>query len=65
MLKLVNLSITKFMSPNLALLVDQGSNNMDALGPLLYMKLHDRVWEVRDTALEIVQSLCSISQTSK
>lgn len=64
-LKLLNSSILKFLSPNLALLVDKGSDStLDILGPTLYMKLHDRSWEVRDTALEVVHSISSISQTS-
>ncbi|RZC33047.1 hypothetical protein BDFB_004776 [Asbolus verrucosus] len=63
-LKLVNISITKYMSPNLALLVDRTADSvMAGLGHLLYTKLHDSTWEVRDTALEVVCTISHMSNT--
>ncbi|KAK4874486.1 hypothetical protein RN001_013846 [Aquatica leii] len=63
--KLINLSIARFMSPNLALLVE-GSNEFTAmtkLGGLLQTKLHDREWEVRDSALEVIHTISEIALT--
>jgi hypothetical protein len=65
-LKLVNVSIVKYMSPNLALLVDRTTDStMAVLGPLLHTKLHDMTWEVRDSALEVVCTISHMSNTSK
>lgn len=65
-LKLVNVSIVKYMSPNLALLVDRTTDStMAVLGPLLHTKLHDMTWEVRDSALEVVCTMAHLSSTSK
>ncbi|XP_044272396.1 uncharacterized protein LOC123016210 isoform X4 [Tribolium madens] len=63
-LKLVNVSIVKYMSPNLALLVDRTTDStMAVLGPLLYTKLHDMTWEVRDSAMEVVCTMSHLSNT--
>ncbi|KRT83220.1 HEAT domain-containing protein, partial [Oryctes borbonicus] len=57
-LKLLNLSISKYMSPNLALLIDKTKDSaLDQIGPLLINKLHDMNWEVRDSALEILVTI--------
>ncbi|KAJ8953909.1 hypothetical protein NQ318_019149 [Aromia moschata] len=62
-LKLIDIAITKYMSPSMALLIDNVDNSSLALtGPLLYAKLHDGNWEVRDTALEV---LCTISTSER
>lgn len=54
------------MSPNLALLVDRTYDSaMDMLGPLLTTQLRDEHWEVRDTALEVLCTICEIAHTSK
>lgn len=61
-LKLVNISIAKYLTPNMALLIDNiQESSMTAVGPLLYAKLHDPTWEVRDSALEL---LCTISHNA-
>ncbi|KAB0793886.1 hypothetical protein PPYR_13506 [Photinus pyralis] len=61
-LKLVNLAISRFMPPNLALLVD-GTTEMERLGRMVTSKLHDLEWEVRDSALEVLHTIASISHT--
>ncbi|XP_023311983.1 uncharacterized protein LOC108911272 [Anoplophora glabripennis] len=61
-LKLVNISIAKYLTPNMALLIDNvRDSTMSAVGPLLYAKLHDPTWEIRDSALEV---LCTISHNA-
>lgn len=63
---MVNLSIAKYMSPNLALLVDRTYDSaMDMLGPLLTNKLQDEHWEIRDTALQVLCTVSEIAHTSK
>lgn len=52
------------MPPNLALLVDSDSN-MNELGPTLFRKLHDPNWEVRDSVLEVMNTIAIISEDSK
>lgn len=63
---MIQLSIEHFLAPNLALLVDtlQGSG-MEQLGPVIYRKLHDTAWEIRDSALELLASMVQISKMSK
>ena len=60
------MSIEHFLAPNLALLVDtvEGSG-MENLGPVIFKKLHDNAWEIRDSALELLSSMVRISETSK
>ncbi|KAM8703463.1 hypothetical protein ACLKA7_008138 [Drosophila subpalustris] len=62
-LKLVQLSVEHFLSPNMALLVDnlQGSA-LVCLGPIIVKRMHDTTWEVRDSALELAASIASISR---
>ncbi|KAJ8977091.1 hypothetical protein NQ317_003645 [Molorchus minor] len=62
LLKLVEVAIAKYMVPNMALLIDNIDHTMALVGPMLYAKLHDSSWEVRDTALEV---LCTISRNAK
>ena len=63
-LKLLKLSIEKYMSPNLALLVDNTENNaLHLVSPLLRSKLHDSNWEIRDSALEILITISTIACT--
>lgn len=65
-LKLVNVSLVKYMSPNLALLVDRTNDStLAVLGPLLCTKLCDMTWEVRDSALEVVCTISHMSSTSE
>ncbi|EDV93473.1 uncharacterized protein LOC6563860 [Drosophila grimshawi] len=62
-LKLVQLSVEHFLSPNMALLVDnlQGSA-LVCLGPIIVKRMHDIAWEVRDSALELTTSIACISR---
>ncbi|XP_023169547.2 uncharacterized protein LOC111598508 [Drosophila hydei] len=62
-LKLVQLSVEHFLSPNMALLVDnlQGSA-LVCLGPIIVKRMHDTAWEVRDSALELTTSIACISR---
>lgn len=54
------------MSPNLALLVDRtNDSSMSLLVPMLTAKLYDMDWDVRDSALEILQTISSIAHSSK
>jgi len=65
-LKLVQLAVEHFLSPNMALLVDnlQGSA-LVCLGPIIVKRMHDTMWEVRDTTLELTTSIANISRISK
>ncbi|KAF6199185.1 hypothetical protein GE061_007210 [Apolygus lucorum] len=63
-LKLIDLVLRKFMPPNLALLVDtiEGSS-IKNLGPQLFRLLHSVEWSIRDSTLETVRTICSISES--
>lgn len=63
-LKLVELSIAKFLPPDLALLVEEDSTT-SMLGSMLTAKLYDRHWEIRDSTLEILHTIANISNSSK
>ncbi|XP_029715833.2 uncharacterized protein LOC109425246 [Aedes albopictus] len=62
-LKLTQLSIEHGLSPNLALLMDniQGSG-LEFVGRIIYKRLHDSNWEVRDSSLELLASIVEISE---
>ncbi|KAF5293603.1 hypothetical protein FQA39_LY03088 [Lamprigera yunnana] len=61
-LKLINLSIVRFMSPHMALLVEGSKDStMAKLGSLLATKLHDQDWDVRDSSLEILHTVSDIA----
>ncbi|XP_077274972.1 integrator complex assembly factor Brat1 [Temnothorax americanus] len=60
-LKLCKLAIHNFMPPNLALLVDSDSH-MNEIGPTLFKRLHDPNWEVRDSVLEVLNTIATISE---
>ncbi|CAL1678631.1 unnamed protein product [Lasius platythorax] len=60
-LKLCELAIHNFMPPNLALLVDSDSH-MNGIGPMLFKRLHDPNWEVRDSVLEVLNTIATISE---
>lgn len=65
-LKLAQLNIEHFMSPHLALLDENLSGStLDQIGPTMMKRLHDANWEVRDSALELLTSVASISVCSK
>lgn len=56
----------KFLQPNLSLLMDsKPGGSIHDLGKLIYMKMHDRHWEIRDTALELLQICTEIAYISK
>ncbi|XP_015186913.1 PREDICTED: uncharacterized protein LOC107071944 isoform X2 [Polistes dominula] len=60
-LKVCKLAIQNFMPPNLALLVDSDSH-MNEIGPTFYKRLHDPNWEVRDSVLEVLNTIAIISE---
>lgn len=65
-LKLIQTSIEHFLTPNLALLMDKmEGSGMEDLGPTIYKRLHDNSWEVRDSVLELLNSIVEISKESK
>jgi hypothetical protein len=65
-LELMKVAIQNFMPPNLALLMNtlQGST-IDQVGPILQKRLHDTNWDVRDSALEVLQVVTGIAEISK
>lgn len=64
-LKLLNLSITKYMSPNLALLIETSDSNLHRIGKILSMKLRDPDLNVRRTGFEVLFTLSDHANTSK
>uniref|UniRef100_A0A182N9X3 Uncharacterized protein n=1 Tax=Anopheles dirus TaxID=7168 RepID=A0A182N9X3_9DIPT len=62
-LKLTQTSIEHFLAPNLALLMDNISGSgLEHVGHIIYKRLHDLSWEARDSALELLASIVSISE---
>lgn len=65
-LKLTQLCIEQFMSPNMALLVNTIQNSCtEALGPVILKRMHDNDWETRDSTLELLDSMVKISEISE
>lgn len=65
-LKLTQLCIEQFMSPNMALLVNTMQNScLEALGPIIFKRIHDNEWETRDSTLELLDSMVKISEISE
>ncbi|CAH2037076.1 unnamed protein product, partial [Iphiclides podalirius] len=61
-LNVIAVTVKKFLPPNLSLLMDsRPGSSMHELGKLIYMKLHDYDWEVRDSALELLLVCTEIS----
>lgn len=61
-LNVIILTVKKFLPPNLSLLMDSKPGTaIHDLGKLIYMKMHDRNWEIRDTALELLHVCTDIS----
>ncbi|XP_030755322.1 uncharacterized protein LOC115881796 isoform X1 [Sitophilus oryzae] len=59
-LKLLDMAISRYMSPDMVLLMDNHRDSVVAqTGTLLYAKCHDGSWEIRDSALEVVYTLSS------
>ncbi|XP_055608655.1 uncharacterized protein LOC129755936 [Uranotaenia lowii] len=62
-LKLTQLSIEHFLAPNLALLMDNlKGSGLEFVGAIIFKRLHDSNWEVRDSALELLTSIVEISE---
>lgn len=54
------------MAPNMALLVDKTSGTaMENLRPMFESKLNDFHWEIRDSALEVLDTIAEYSRTSQ
>ncbi|XP_046751151.1 uncharacterized protein LOC124414218 [Diprion similis] len=60
-LSLCKLAIQNFMAPNLALLV-QSDSLTNEMQPVLYKRVHDPNWEVRDSVLEVINTIATISE---
>lgn len=63
-LKVCKLAIQNFMPPDLVLLTETDSH-MNEIGPTLFKRLHDVNWEVRDSVLEVLNTIAIISEDSK
>lgn len=61
----MEVAITKYMAPNMALLVDTSNNEsvVYMMGPILYAKTHDGDWEVRDSVLELIKTYANIAKS--
>ncbi|CAF4845099.1 unnamed protein product [Pieris macdunnoughi] len=54
-LNVISTTIRKSLTPNLSLLLDtKPGSGMHEIGMLIYTKMHDLNWEIRDTALELL-----------
>ncbi|XP_067615452.1 uncharacterized protein [Eurosta solidaginis] len=61
-LKLLQLSIEHFLSPDMALLVDDlHESSFTRMAPIIKNRAHDTNWEVRDSILELVISIANIA----
>ncbi|XP_045497369.1 uncharacterized protein LOC123695537 [Colias croceus] len=61
-LNVISTTVKKFLPPNLSLLLDtKPGSSMHEIGKLIYLKMHDINWEVRDTALELLLVCTEIS----
>lgn len=61
-LNVMTMTVRKFLPPNLSLLMESkpGSAMYD-IGKLIYIKMHDMHWEVRDSALELLHCCTEIA----
>ncbi|KAG5882254.1 hypothetical protein JTB14_014951 [Gonioctena quinquepunctata] len=63
-LKLADKSISKYMSPQMALLIDNVDDSIiKPFASMLYTKLHDGEWEVRDSAIELILTMAKTANT--
>ncbi|XP_059051549.1 uncharacterized protein LOC131846300 [Achroia grisella] len=54
-LNIITLTVKKFLPPNLSLLMEaKPGSSLHDIGQLIYTKMHDMHWEVRDSALELL-----------
>ncbi|XP_045771761.1 uncharacterized protein LOC123871822 [Maniola jurtina] len=61
-LNVITITVKKFLPPNLSLLMEsKPGSTMHELGKLIFMKMHDMNWEVRDSALELLYVVTDIS----
>lgn len=62
-LNLIKVGINNYLSPSMALLIDQHDNcAVFMLCKLLEEKLHDPEWSVRDTALEVITAFAGAAR---
>lgn len=65
-LNVIAVTVKKCLPPNLSLLLEtKPGSSVHGLGELIYMKMHDINWEVRDSALELLLVVTEISFMSK
>lgn len=65
-LNVIMVTVEKFLPPNLSLLMEsKPGSNIHELGKLIYRKMHDLYWEVRDSALELLLVCTEISFISE
>lgn len=63
--RLAQLTIKKFLSPNLALLVDSTHGSViEEIGKTIYEKLHDTHWDIRDSAMELLYIVADVAEIS-
>nr|XP_023023764.1 uncharacterized protein LOC111511923 [Leptinotarsa decemlineata] len=63
-LKLADEALSRYMSPHLALLIDKiDCTTIIPLASLLYVKLHDGEWEIRDSSIELICTLIKTAST--
>lgn len=61
-LNLVRVALMKYMSPTLALLIDQFTNSpLEKIGSILQNKLYDPEWIVRDSTIEAIAVVAEVS----
>lgn len=62
-LQLIKLSIESFLSPNMALLVDNlDGSGLENLAVAMKRKLRNDEWEIRDSAVQLIRSMVEISK---
>lgn len=65
-LNLIKVGINNYLSPSMALLIDQHDNcATHILCSILKDKLHDPDWSVRDTALEVISAFAEAARIGK
>ncbi|CAH2980063.1 unnamed protein product [Chilo suppressalis] len=61
-INVMTVTVRKFLPPNLSLLMEaKPGSAMHEIGKLIYMKMHDMHWEVRDSALELLHVCTEIA----
>lgn len=64
-LTLIELSITKFLSPDLALLMETGAGStLNEIGQMIKSYLQHDDWAIRDSALQLVHSCTDVAYIS-